>query len=175
MAKPTPFLGHIGHVLVQYGHILVQYVPKPDLHLLTGAADHIFSQVSLECKSWSCSGEEPDPELAEEGQLISIGGMKWHPSLDLLEVQIPRLHFSRKLRGRLLVGTQIFEGSTKDDLEKFMPKKLTRRIVFSKNHSVFDPLGKLAPVMSILKIDLREVVKQTEGWDDPVPEETRSK
>ena len=79
------------------------------------------------------------------------------------------------MRGRLLAGTQVFEGSMMDDLEKFVPKKLTRRIVFSKNHSIFDPLGKLAPVMSILKVDLREAVKQTEGWDDPVPEETRSK
>ena len=139
---------------------------------VTGNADHAFSKVGLKCKGWSFTGEDPDPELAEEGQLISIGGMKWYPQLDLLELQIPMLHFSRKLRGRLVVGTQVFEGSMMDDLEKFVPKKLTRRIVFSKNHSIFDPLGKLAPVMSILKVDLREAVKQTEGWDDPVPEET---
>ena len=101
--------------------------------------------------------------------------MKWHPQLDLLELQIPMLHISRKLRRRLVVGTQVFEGSMMDDLEKFVPKKLTRRMVFSKNHSIFDPLGKLAPIMSILKVDLREAVKMTEGWDDPVPEETRSK
>ena len=62
-----------------------------------------------------------------------------------------------------------------DDLEKFVPQKLTRRIVFSKNHSIFDSLGKLAPVMSILKADLRGVVKVTEGWDDPIPLESRSK
>ena len=77
-----------------------------------------FSEVGLECKGWSYSGEKPEPELAEEGQVISIGGMKWHPQLDLLELQIPKLHFSRKLRGRLQVGTQMFEGSMMDDLER---------------------------------------------------------
>ena len=87
----------------------------------TNDADTLFSQVGLECKGWSFSGEEPDPELAEEGQVISIGGMKWHPLLDLLELQIPNLHFSRKLRGRLVVGTQIFEGSMMDELDKFVP------------------------------------------------------
>ena len=74
----------------------------------TNDADKCFSEVGLECKGWSFSGEEPNPELAEEGQVISIGGMKWHPLLDLLELQIPKLHFSRKMRGRLLAGTQVF-------------------------------------------------------------------
>ena len=73
----------------------------------------------------------------------------------------------------MVVWTQVLDESMTDDLEKFVPR-LTRRIFFSKNHSIFDPIGKLAPVMSILKMDLREVVKLTEGWDDPVPEETRS-
>ena len=42
----------------------------------TNDADKCFSEVGLECKGWSFSGEEPNPELAEEGQVISIGGMK---------------------------------------------------------------------------------------------------
>merc|ERR1719228_1171520 len=39
--------------------------------------------------------------------------MKCHPQLDLLE--FPKLHFSRKLRGRLVSGTEVFEGSMMDD------------------------------------------------------------
>lgn len=146
-----------------------------ELKHLTSDADLVFSQVGLECKGWSFSGEEPLPELAEDGQLISIGGMKWHPQLDTLEVLIPRLHFSRKLRGRLLVGTKIFEGSMMEQLEEFVPKKLTRRIIFSKNYSIFDLLGKLAPIMSILKADMRAAVEQTDGWDVPVPDELHGK
>ena len=41
--------------------------------------------------------------------------MKCHPQLDLLELQFPKLHFSRKLRGRLVAGTEVFEGSMLDD------------------------------------------------------------
>ena len=146
-----------------------------ELQLLTQDADELLGQVGLECKGWSFSGKEPAPELAEDGQLISIGGMKWHPQLDTLEVLIPTLHFSRKLRGRLLVGTKVFEGSNLEQLEEFIPPKLTRRIIFSKNYSIFDLVGKLAPLMAILKVDMRAAVEQTEGWDDPVPDELRGK
>ena len=146
-----------------------------ELKQLTKEADELFAQVGLQCKGWSFSGEEPLPELAEDGQLVSIGGMKWHPQLDTLEVQIPKLHFSKKLRGRLLAGTQVFEGSMMEQLDSFVPKKLSRRIIFSKNAAIFDLTGKLAPILGILKFDLREAVEQTEGWDDPVPEELRSK
>ena len=52
---------------------------------------------------------------------------------------------------------------------------LFQRIIFSKNAAIFDLPGKLAPILGILKVDLREAVEQTEGWDDPVPEELRSK
>ena len=145
-----------------------------DLKKLVKEADELFVQVGLKCKGWSFSGEEPSPELVEEGQLVSIGGMKWHPQMDTLEMLIPRLHFSRKVRGRLLAGTQVFEGSM-EQLDSFVPKKLTRRIIFSKNHSIFDLPGKLAPILAILKVDLREAVEQTAGWDDPVPEEVRGK
>ena len=106
---------------------------------------------------------------------IILSCPEWHPQLDTLEVLIPRLHFSCKLRGRLLVGTKVFEGSMMEQLEEFVPKKLTRRIIFGKNYSIFDLLGKLAPVMSILKADMRAAVKQTDGWDDPVPDELRGK
>ena len=53
-----------------------------------------------------------------------------------------------------------------EQLEEFVPKKLTRRIIFSKNYSIFDLTGKLAPIMSILKVDMRAAVEQTKGWDD---------
>ena len=48
--------------------------------------------------------------------------MRWHTKLDLLEIPIPPLHFSKKVRGRLDIGTKVFDGSF-GDLEIFVPKK----------------------------------------------------
>ena len=145
------------------------------LKKLIDEADKLFSSVGLACKGWSISGSSPPPDVTEEGETVSIGGMKWHTKLDLLEVPLPQLHFSKKLRGRLVVGTEVFSGSLVEDMDKFVPRNLTRRMIFSKNGAVFDLLGKFTPVMIGLSKDLREAVKKTIGWDDPVPEEVRSK
>ena len=137
---------------------------------LSKEADEVFSQVGLGCKGWSYSGSSPPADVAEENK-VSIGGMKWHTKLDLLEVPLPQLHFSKKCRGRLAVGTEVFNGSLVDDMDKFVPKALTKRMVLAKNASIFDLLGKFVPITAGLSLDLREAVKQTEGWDEAVPDE----
>ena len=147
---------------------------KETVDKLIAEADNLFSQVGLACKGWSISGSSPPADVCEEGETVSIGGNKWHTKLDLIEVPLPLLHFSRKIRGRLQVGTEVFRGSFAD-LEKFVPKKLTRRILVSKVASVFDLYGKFTPAMTSLKVDLREAVKQTSGWDDSVSPELRSR
>ena len=146
----------------------------PTLKKLTDAADELFEKVDLACKGFTYSGSDPIPELTDDGKTLSIGGLKWHSKLDLLEIPFPALHFSKKLRGRLVVGTKVFEGSCLDDMNKFVPAKLTRRMIFSKNGAIFDLPGKFAPILASFKLNLREAVKLTKGWDDAVPEELRS-
>ena len=56
------------------------------------------------------------------------------------------LHFSKKLRGRLVIGTEVLSGSSVKDMERFVPKKLKRRTIFSKLALDFDLPGKFTPV-----------------------------
>ena len=56
-----------------------------------------------------------------------------------------------------------------------MPNKLSRRQATSKLAAFYDLMGKFAPLLAGLKADLREVVKNTSGWDDPMPPQMRSK
>ena len=81
---------------------------------------------SHKCKGWSFSGSNPPPDVGEEDHTVGIGGTKWYTMLDLLEVPLPTLHFSKKARGRLMIGTEVFKGSMVEDMEKFVPKPLTR-------------------------------------------------
>ena len=136
-------------------------------------ANALFSSVGLECKGWSVSGEPPHPDVSHDGVSVDVGGISWIPQIDSIAVKVPPLHFGRKLRGRLRVGTEIFDGEF-GDLESFVPAKLTRRMVSSKLSSFFDPLGKFTPLISGMKADLRKVVKETVAWDDPVSLETRA-
>ena len=93
--------------------------------------------------------------------------MTWYPELDVVSVKIPPLHFGRKSRGKLMVGTEVFDGSFAD-LEKFCSKRMTRRQVVSKFSAVFDMFGHLTPVTAGMKLDVSESVKETEGWDQEV-------
>ena len=151
------------------------YVAMDTLKKLIEDADRFFDMLGLACKGWSFSGLSPPPDVTDDGETVSIGGMRWHTKLDLLEILLPSLHFSKKLRGRLVIGTEVFDGSLVEDMESFVPKKLTRRMIFSKKNAVFDLLGKFTPVMVGLSKDLREAVKETNTWDDGVSDNLRSK
>ena len=60
-------------------------------------------------------------------------------------------------------------------MEGFMPKKFTRKMAVSKVASVWDLLGKFAPMMGDLKLAIRKTMKLTEGWSDAMPDNMRSK
>ena len=138
-------------------------------------ADSLFEKVGLACKGWTFSGEDPPEDVAEENNCVSIGGMKWHSKLDFLELTLPVLHFGKKSSGRLAVGTQVFEGHFIEDLEAFVPKKLSRKQILSKKASLFDILGKLTPISAKLSYDLRQAIKETQSWDEAVSDQLRAK
>ena len=101
--------------------------------------------------------------------------MKWATVVDSVEVKIPELHFGNKLRGRV-VGAEYFEkGGDFAKMSSFVPGKLTRRMIVSKRAALYDSLGKLEPIKAKLKLDERDVVLATKGWDDAVTSDIRNK
>ena len=145
-----------------------------DCDSLTSRADDQFARISLECKGWSRSGKPPPERVSKNGMSVNVAGLHWFPEVDAFEIKIPPLHFSRRSRGRLDHGSEIFTGSF-GELDSFVPTNLTRRIVASKCASLFDLPGKLVPITIGLKSDLRKVVQNTAGWDDPMDISLRNK
>ena len=141
---------------------------------LTISADKLFSQVGVECKGWTISGSPPPEIVSKDSLSIGVGGFGWFPEGDILELKIPRLHFGKSRRGRLAKSVVLFEGS-EENMESFVPNPLTRRQAASKLGSIWDILGKLAPLMNGIKLDLRETFKQTEDWDQGMPSDLRQK
>ena len=135
-------------------------------------ANELFASVGLECKGWSMSRNDPHPDVTSDGKSVDVGGMVWFPKIDSIMIKIPPIHFGKKMRGKLKVGTEIFDG-TFADLENFVPLSLSRRMTTSKLAGVWDPMGKLVPVTSPMKCNLRKTVEETFGWDDPMSFELR--
>ena len=94
-------------------------------------ADEVFARVGLKCKAWSFSGQDPDDRVSKDGVSLGVGGFKWFPKLDVYEVKVPLLHFGKRKRGKLREDTQFFTGDP-EQINSFVPKKLTRRHVTSK-------------------------------------------
>ena len=141
---------------------------------LSNTADEIFSSIGMKCKGWAFSGDLPPEDLSKDGLTLGVGGLRWNPVEDSLQLKIPDLHFSKKKRGRFGEDVVFFDPTTMK-IEDFVPAKLTLRMVTSKYAAVYDPLGYIGPVMASSKLLLRETVKATVGWDDPMPSDLRSK
>ena len=145
-----------------------------ELKILVNDADSLFAMIGLKCKGWIFSGEPPPNAVKLEGECVKVAGLRWMPEVDTIEVPVPDLHFAKKSRGKLPDNAKIFEGDFAD-LDSFVPQKLTRRNVASKLASLYDLLGKFTPILAGLKLDLRKVVKNTDGWDDQMPADLRNK
>ena len=140
---------------------------------LIDEADALFGKVGLSIKGWSVSGSPPHPEVTNDNITVDVGGMVWFPEIDCISVKVPPLHFGKKSRGKINIGTEIFDG-TFEDLEKFVPKRLTRRQIVSKMSSIFDPFGKYLPLTGGMKVHMRLAVLETDDWDDFVSDQTRN-
>ena len=113
---------------------------------LAKQADELFAKVGMQVKEWGFLGSVPSEKTSADGRTVSFGGMFWDPVLDCLEPKIPPCHFGTVARGRVKLGTEIFEGTMESDMEKFVPSNITPRQVSSKYLSFYDILQLYMPI-----------------------------
>ena len=156
-------------------NLLESRVTKEEAVELANDTIEVLDRLHLPTKGFSFSGEAPQELETIDGISIEVNSMKWTTGVDTIEVSVPPLHFGTKRRGRV-VGVKLFEiGGDFAKMDQFVPGKLTRRMIVSKRASLYDSLGKLEPIKGKLKLDEREVVQLTDGWDDVVSPEVRNK
>ena len=109
-------------------------------------------------KGFTTSGSPPLAELSHDGESVTVLGLKWFSEGDFFRLNIGELNFSRKQRGR-----KVLDNSGK------IPDILTLRNCVSRASEIFDPVGRAAPIVGGLKLDISTLHKQCVGWDDPIP------
>ena len=130
--------------------------------------EEVLAILQMKIKGWGLSGEDPPPELSEDGMTIGFAGMTWAPKVDCFKLNIDRLHFGKKKRGRYPEDLKRYDGSFGLTLDEFVPKTLTRRMCSSVSARIYDLSGKLAPLTLRLKYDLRKLIKSDPDWDAPI-------
>ena len=124
-------------------------------------------QLSLETggftlKGFTFSGSDPDEKLSDDGKSIMVGGVKWFSREDYWMLNVGKINFSRKIRGRKVENISD------------IPECLTKKLCVSVSAEVFDPTGRVAPILGGIKLDISNLHKIGLGWDDVIPDNLRS-
>ena len=120
-----------------------------------------LGKVGFTLKGITCSGSDPDESLSKDGKYIMCGGLRWYPKDDYVMLNLGKINFARKKRGR------------KVDEEFDIPEILTKKICVSISAEVFDPPGRSVPIIAGIKVDISDLHRLGLGWDDQIPENLR--
>ena len=104
------------------------------------------------------SGSEQSEHLSSDLESVVVAGLKWFPKGDFIKMNISEINFAKKERGRKPLHKK-----------GCIPDKLTKRDCVSRVAEVFDPSGRVAPILSGMKLDISDLHKHGIGWDDPIP------
>ncbi|UYV75384.1 hypothetical protein LAZ67_13000077 [Cordylochernes scorpioides] len=116
----------------------------------------LLSPAGFNLREWQMGG----PGIVN-GENISVLGMKWDTADDTLTI-------SDKL---MMTPTHKSLDQENDAKIENHTHKLTKRIMLSEAHAVFDPLGLFSPFTIVPKIILQQCWKSELKWDQPVPED----
>ena len=137
---------------------------KAAARTVAASVDFLLSQASMSVKTYTFSGDVPDPEVSADGVHVGALGLLWDPKLDIISVDVKPLFFGKIRRGKR-------PDPVTGDIREALEANFTRRNLLSKVAGVYDPLGLLTPVTSKFKLDLHDLcVELRLDWDDRVPE-----
>ena len=123
----------------------------------------VLSTTGLSTKGTTMTGFNPPEGLGNPDNSINVLGSLWYSLIDLLKLKIGELNFGKKVRGKKSAA-----------LAGKIPEVFTRSDCAARVAEIFDLLGKFAPIIGGLKIDLHEFVLRQIGWDDVIPDELKS-
>ena len=127
--------------------------------------DEIHASIKLggfDLKGFSMSGSSPPEHLSQDGESVTVLGLKWFPKGDFFKLNIGEQNFSQKLRGKKPTNTA-----------GIIPENFTLRDCVSRTSEIFDPLGRIAPIVAGFKLDISLLHKKCMGWDDPIPSDLK--
>ncbi|UYV84044.1 hypothetical protein LAZ67_X000969 [Cordylochernes scorpioides] len=116
----------------------------------------LLSPAGFNLREWQMGG----PGIVNS-ENISVLGMKWDTADDTLTIS-----------DKLMMTPTYKSLDQENDAEiENQTHKLTKRIMLSEAHAVFDPLGLFSPFTIVPKIILQQCWKSELKWDQPVSED----
>ena len=139
-------------------------------YLMT-SAEKVLKTGNFVIKHWTMSGDTHPIGLDIKNDSGKVLGMLWDPCIDCLKYKV-KLEFSFKKHNLSTDNTSL----------SCIPQILTKRLCLSQLSKVYDPYGLVNPFILKGKLLMRELCMTTSsltqgklGWDDPIPDDLKSK
>ena len=132
------------------------------VHGTTDNIELLLNKGGFNLKGITYSGSDPPENLSDDGYSVKVAEMIWYSKLDQMSLNIKEQNFAKKKRGRkstLTLGV--------------VPEELSRRDCVGKVAEVFDLIGRVTPITTGLKIDLRDLTRRKLDWDDKIPDDLK--
>merc|ERR1711891_115182 len=133
---------------------------SPSKPRYTGTVAKIMSLSGFKIKYMIRNGEKRPEILELYGG--SVLGLPWDTSKDVIGLSMD-VNLTQKKQG-IRSGESLKPG----DEQQIEDAELTRRILMSQIHSIYDPLGLLSPITIKFKLVLQKMVEAKLDWDDPL-------
>ena len=150
---------------------------RSELHAekLKRDCEKILPKYGFKAKGYAQSHIPPPKEISEDHdgeKSVGAIGMIWIPETDILKIKAPIFNFQGKKHRGKSSGTP-FAGSSFKELDDYVPKELTLRMVASQAASIWDPVGFSGPwnlgVKHILRMSLNSIAsKGNDKWEMPL-------
>ncbi len=128
-----------------------------DREIVTEELSNSLRMGGFSLKGFTFSGNLPDKNLSADKQSVGVGGLKWYPKEDSLMFNLGELNLAKKIRGRKVE-------------KKSVTDNITMRDCVSIVAEVFDPLGRIAPIIAGFKLDISTLHRSGLNWGDLIPE-----
>ncbi|XP_067937152.1 uncharacterized protein [Watersipora subatra] len=133
-----------------------------EAHQLADDATTVLKKGGFQIKGWTFNGKGEDKSM-------QVLGVLWNGCSDTISFK-PKLNFSKKVRGQHTAPDLDI-----NEVSQAIPRILTKRLVLEQVMRLYDPLGILSPFIVTGKMYLRDTWDLGIGWDEPLPDQLRSK
>ena len=125
----------------------------------------VLGKGGFHLKGITYTGFDPPDHLSNsDRKSVNVGGLKWFSKSGKISLNIDKLNFKRKIRGKKEPQNQ-----------NLMLDGFTRRDCAGRVGEVFDLIGRFVPLVVELKLDLHDLCIRKLDWDDRIPPDLISK
>ena len=143
-----------------------QELPKAHIRpSYSGTVAKIMGQGGFKVKYMVRNGENRPETLELYGG--SVLGLPWDTAKDVIVIN---MHVNLSARKQ---GVRLGQNLRPEEEDHIKNAVLTRRVLMSQVHGIYDPLGLLSPITVKFKLVLQHLVQAEVDWDEPLEGDLR--